>query len=75
MGTNAIDVLSEDEKIAIEILEKAGWLLFGDVAVEKATPKGEKWPSYTVGREYRIGLLRAEISSPSGRRPKGRKSK
>lgn len=77
MGTESRDILSEDEKLAIDILEKAGWIFVAEVSVEKATPMGERWPSYTLGREYAMGILLPEPpKAPPGRQAKksGKKS-
>jgi hypothetical protein len=70
MGTELRDILSEDEKLAIEVLEKAGWSFVAEVSVEKATPMGDRWPSYTLGREYVLGILLPEPPKVSPGRPK-----
>ena len=70
MGTEIKQVLSEDEQLAIEILEKTGWKFFAEVSVEKATPEGKLWPEYTSGGEYAVGVLRFDAPKLSDRKVK-----
>ena len=73
MDTKFTEMLSEDEQLAIDILEKAGWSFMSEITVEKATPTGECWPLYTSGGEFRVGVLKAAISFPSGpTKPQGK---
>jgi hypothetical protein len=55
--------LTEDEKLAFEILAKNGWLPFVDVQVEKAIIEGVKYQTYSAAGYYDIGILKAEIGS------------
>ena len=73
-------VLSEDDEVlAIEILEKAGWQFMSDITVEKGTPTGERWPLYTSGGEFPMGVLKPKPLDVgprrSGPKTKGRKKK
>ena len=51
------DILDGEEKAAIEILEEHGWVFLSEIEVEKATPTGEKWPSYVLGGTYPMGVV------------------
>ena len=75
MEPNLKQVLSEDEVLAIEILEKAGWQFMGEITIEKGTPTGERWPLYTSGGEFPMGVLKRNkldvAPKRSGRKKKG----
>jgi hypothetical protein len=72
MDTRFEKVLSEDEQLAIDILEKAGWNFMSEITVEKATPVGERWPLYTSGGEFKVGVLKQSILFPAVRPPQGK---
>jgi hypothetical protein len=76
METAFKKVLSEDEVLAIEILEKSGWQFMSEITVEKCTPVGERWPLYTSGGEFPMGVLRDKEAlkvKPPGSKKKGSK--
>lgn len=67
-------LLSDDEGLAVDILEKAGWQFMSEITVEKCTPVGERWPLYTSGGEFPMGVLRdKDPIKPSGPKKKGSK--
>jgi hypothetical protein len=76
MGAKILDVLSEDERLAVEILVKAGWQFQSEVTVEKGTPEGERWPLFTSGGVFAMAVLKTDAgSSPGGQKKKGGKKK
>ena len=79
METAFKKVLSEDEVLAIDILEKAGWQFMSAITVEKCTPVGERWPLYTSGGEFPMGVLKNNpldlAPKKSGAKLKGNKKK
>ena len=79
MEPNLKQVLSEDEVLAIEILEKAGWQFMGEITIEKGTPTGERWPLYTSGGEFPMGVFKPKLLNVgprrSGLKTKGRITK
>lgn len=58
--------LSEDEVLALEILEKKGWKIMQEVYVEKAIADGYRFPSYHVEKRYLAGVM---LDTISGREP------
>jgi hypothetical protein len=62
--------LSDDELIAIEVLKNAGWKIFTDISVEKAGPLGERFPLFTEGGDFKVGILRKEFGEKTARRTK-----
>jgi len=73
MDKESKKIFMENEVIAIEILEKAGWVLHFDVSVEKAKGPGDRWPAFTSGGEFKIALLmKSKNVKPSGLKNRGR---
>ena len=68
-------ILAEEEVLAIEILENAGWILHHEIFVDRAAGPGHKWPSYTLGGEYRFGILRKSIDASSSGSPPAKKKR
>jgi hypothetical protein len=67
--------LTEDEKLAFEILEKNGWLPFVEVAVDSAIIDGMRFPTYSVGGRYDAGILKSEVPVRSEKVAPARKKK
>lgn len=67
--------LTEDEKLAMDILSKNGWLPYVDVQVEKAVIEDSKYQTYSVGGYYDIGFLKAQVPPRPKARTKTKKGK
>ena len=63
------DKLSKDEKKAVEALIEAGWTYLEDISIERAKPLGERFPLYTAGGLYSLGIVRRMDSKPPASRP------
>jgi len=50
--------MNDEEKAAVEVLQENGWIFLKEILIEKATPEGEKWPSYVLGGNYPMGVIR-----------------
>jgi hypothetical protein len=67
--------LTEDEKLAFEILRKNGWLTFVEVAVDSAIVGGMRFPTYSAGGRYDLGFLKKTIPVKTQKAPAGKKRK
>lgn len=67
--------LTEDEKLAFEILQKNGWLAFAEVKVESAIIEDMKFPTYSVGGRYDLGVLKSQVPIKVPKAPASKKKK
>ena len=67
--------LTEDEKLAFDILRKNGWLTFVEVAVDSAIIDSVKFPTYSVGGRYDLGILKAQVPVQAEKAPARKKKK
>jgi len=75
MGEKGGVFLNDEELAAVEVLQENGWKFFSEVMVEKATPEGERWPSYVIGGQYPVGILRASGHVDDGKLPPDKKKR
>jgi hypothetical protein len=67
--------LTEDEKLAFEILQKNGWLTFVEVSVDCAITENMRFPTYSVGGRYDLGILKSQVPVRSEKVAPARKKK
>ena len=72
--------MNQEEKAAVEVLQENGWVFLKEISIEKATPEGEKWPSYVLGGKYPMGVVMRpgsvnDANSPPAQKKRGRPKK
>jgi hypothetical protein len=67
--------LTEDEKLAFDILQKNGWLTFVEVSVDCAITDNMRFPTYSVGGRYDLGILKTQVPIKVEKAPARKKKK